>query len=466
MFYNRQEEFELLDRLYNSNKFELLIMYGRRRVGKTTLLSQYCKDKNNIFFIGEEVNEKLLLDKFSKEIASSLGYENIPMKFDGWEEAFTFLVEESINERLMIIIDEFPYIANANKNILSLFQKIIDQQLINSNIFLILCGSSVSFMQEKVLAHKSPLFGRRTSELKVEPFNYYETSKFFKNYNEEDKILIYSILGGMPQYLIQVDPELGIKDNLNKNIFQSGQYLLEEPINLMKQEFRSPYIYNSIISAIAHGYNKINEISTKTGEPSSKVTNYLKSLILLGLVKKVKPITDKKSRKTIYEISDNYLNFYYKFVVDNKTLIEKGMGDYVVEEKVYPNLNEYVGLIFEDICRDYLWEMNKSRSLEFIFDKIGKWWGPNPHKKIQEEIDILALNKNNALFGECKFRNEKTGKKVFDKLYGRSLLINKENRYYYIFSKSGFTKALKAIESNRNDLKLISIEDIFKIDTN
>jgi|LGOV01.1.fsa_nt_gb AAA+ ATPase superfamily predicted ATPase len=462
MFIGRKNELKILEDLYQSNNFELMVMYGRRRVGKTTLISKFSENKKYIFFVAEEINEKLLLEKFSKVIAEYMNLSNLPLNFQSWESALEYLGELAQTERILLVLDEFPYMVNSKNGLLSTLQNLIDHKLRNSKLFIILCGSSISFMENEVLSHKSPIFGRRTAQMKVIAFDYYESSLFFKDYSNELKIITYSILGGIPHYLLKFDNQNELKINLEKNIFSRSSYLLDEPINLLKQELRNPTLYNSIIIAIANGETKLSKIATKVGETNSKVANYIKSLLELNIISKITPITEKSnSKKSIYQINDNFFKFYFKFVVDNMSLIEQGMGEYVVKEKVLTNINEFVGHIFEEICIQYLLRKNQNYELPFIIEKMGKWWGNNPIKKQQEEIDIVGIGNNQILFGECKFRNEKCSVSVFNKLIERSHLIKAEYRIYYIFSKSGFTDKLKQIAQKRDDLNLITLDELF-----
>lgn len=462
MFIGRSTEMNILDELYNSDKFEMLVMYGRRRIGKTTLLSKFSKNKKSVFFVAEEINDKLLLEKFSKEIAQSMNLANLPLNFESWESAFEYLGKLAMIERIIIILDEFPYMVNSNKGLLSKLQNLIDHKLKNTKLFIILCGSSISFMEDEILAHKSPLFGRRTAQMKIKPFDYYESSLFFNNYSNEMKIIVYSILGGIPHYLLKFNDKIDLIKNLEINIFSKSSYLLDEPINLLKQELRNPSFYNSIIIAIASGETKLSKIALKVGESNSKTAKYIKSLLELHIVSKIIPITEKpNSRKAIYKINDNYFKFYFKYIVENMSLVEQEMGTYVVKSKVLPNINEYVGHVFEDVCNQYLIRMNKKYKLPFVVEKFGKWWGNNQIKKQQEEIDIVGFGDDFAIFGECKFRNEVCNIGVFNKLLERSHLINVEKRFYYIFSKSGFTKKMIETEKERNDLTLIALDDLF-----
>lgn len=452
MFIGRKFELENFKKLYIKNEFQFVVMYGRRRVGKTTLISEFCKDKPTIFYVAEEYNDKMALQSFSDKILDYFDMKDFITTFETWEKAFMFLAKQSKDKQFVVVIDEFPYIANANKSIPSMLQNIIDHHLKDTKLFFIICGSSMSFFEKEVLSYKSPLYGRRTAQFKIEPFDFYDSSLFFPTYTIEERVKTYGILGGIPQYLLKFNNKLNIEENIKEVILNKTAYLYEEPKNLLKQELREPAVYNSIIEAVSKGSTKLNEIATKTGEPTEKCAKYIKTLLELKILSKETPIGEKEStRKSIYKIQDNLFKFWYKFVFDNVTLIEQEMIDYVFNKKIESELNAYLGFIFEDICIQFISKKNKALELPFVFETIGRWWGNNPSKKRQEEIDILAVNKTDAIFGECKWKNEVIDMEVVNSLIEKSNLLNYDNKFYILFSKSGFSSAvIKYAKDNKN----------------
>ncbi|SHH90955.1 ATP-binding protein [Clostridium grantii] len=454
MFIARNIEIDRLNKLYIENKFQFIVMYGRRRVGKTRLLIEFCKGKEYIFFAAEEYNDKMGLERFSRAILEYFDLAKFMPSFENWEKAFKFLASKSTEKQIVLVIDEFPYLVTSNKSLTSILQNLIDHTLKDSKLYIVICGSSMSFMEKEVLSYKSPLYGRRTAQLKIEPFDFFDSIKFFPNREFDEKVKAYGVLGGIPQYLLKFEESKSIEENIKEHLLEKISYLHEEPLNLLKQELREPAIYNSIIEAIALGYSKSNEISTKIGEDSSKSANYLKSLIELQLVKKQVPVGEKdNSRKTIYKLKDNLFKFWYRFIFSNISLIDQEMIEYTYDKKIEPYFSDYLGGIFEDICIDYLIRKNKKFQLPFVFEKIGGWWGNNPIKKQQEEIDILAIGEDNALIGECKWKNEKLGMKVVNDLIEKASILPYTNKYYIFFSKSGFTcEVEKFAHDNENIL--------------
>jgi AAA+ ATPase superfamily predicted ATPase len=331
----------------------------------------------------------------------------------------------------------------------------------DGKLFLILCGSSMSFMENQVLAYKSPLYGRRTAQFKIAPFNFFESLPFFEAFGKEDKAVLYGVTGGIPEYLNKIDQSKSVEDNIIELFLTASGHLYEEPSNLLKQELREPATYNGIIEAIASGATRLNEIATKCGIESNKCAKYLKSLMSLGIVKKEIPVTETSSKKSIYLLDDMMFRFWYRFVFPNMSGIVSGLGRVICDYDVKKHLSSYMGLIFEEICRQYLIEEAGKNSLPFITWKIGKWWGGNPKEKRQEEIDIMACNKDSALFCECKWTNAPVDIDVLYDLEAQGGLFPHANKWFWLFAKTGFTDRLTSAAEKRRNVRLIRFEDMF-----
>ena len=440
MFIGRERELEALNKLYKSNKFEFAVIYGRRRVGKTALINEFIGDKKAIYFMGVESNAKQNLENFSKSIMEFASKIETESSFLSFQAALEYVFKLAENERIILAIDEYPYVARSSKSLASTLQLLIDKYKDNSKLMLILCGSSMSYMEDHVLAYKAPLYGRRTAQIKLLPFDFEETCRYFKNLSDEDKALIYGVAGGTPQYLLQMDDKLSVEDNIKNTYLNPISFLYEEPTNLLKQEVREPAIYTAIITAIATGSSRMSEISSKVGEDTNVCTNYIKNLMNLGIVQKETPYGEKASRKSVYSIEDNMFRFWYRFVLDNNSIIARGAAD-LVYKRIEPQLSDYMGKVFEEICKQYLWKQLLSGNCPVEFNSLGRWWGNDPKEKSQTEIDIIGeQDKNTALFAECKWTNEKVDLGVLETLVKRSNLFPYKTKHYYLFSKSGFTK--------------------------
>lgn len=459
MFIGRENELKTLNKLYHSNKFEFAVIYGRRRVGKTALISEFVKDKDCIFFTGIETNEKQNLDNFSKCIMEYNTGIAADSSFSSFQSAFEYVFELAKTKKIVLVIDEYPYVARASKSLASTLQFLIDKNKDTSNLFLILCGSSMSYMEDHVLAYKAPLYGRRTAQFKIKPFGFFEAGRYFKNLSNEDKALAYGVVGGTPQYLMQLDARLSIEDNIKNTHLNPTSSIFEEPNNLLKQEVREPAIYNAVITAVAAGSSKMNEISGKIGENTSVCAAYIKNLIALDIVKKETPYGEKAGRKTIYSIEDNMFRFWYRFVPENISVISRGASD-LAYSRIAPLLSSYMGSVFEDICKQYLWKLLLEGKCAVNFSDIGRWWGANPKTKSQEEIDIMGTDKDTALFAECKWTNEKVDTGVLEMLVNRGNLFSYMKKHFYIFAKTGFTRGCTDRAAEMGNVELVSYDEM------
>ena len=459
MFIGREQELSTLDKLYKTDKFEFAVIYGRRRVGKTALISKFAEKKKTIFFTGVETNAKQNLENFSRSIMEFNTKMATDFSFNSFQAALEYVFELAQTQRIILVLDEYPYVARASKSLASTLQLLIDKHKDNSKLFLILCGSSMSYMEDHVLAYKAPLYGRRTAQLKIRPFDFFESCRYFKRFSIFDKALAYGMVGGTPQYLSQIDDRLSIEDNIKNTYLNPASSFFEEPTNLLKQEVREPAIYNAVITAIASGCSKMNEISGKVGENTSICTSYIKNLITLGVVKKESPYGEKSTRKTIYSIEDNMFRFWYRFVPENTSIIARGAAD-LAYKRIAPELPSYMGSVFEEICKQYLWKLLLADKCAVSFNDLGRWWGTNPQTKSQEEIDIVGADKNSILLGECKWTNEKVDLSILEKLVERGNLFHQPRKQYYLFAKTGFTKGCMDKAKEIGNVTLVEYEEM------
>ncbi len=459
MFIGRKTELKQLNEQYNSSRFEFAVIYGRRRIGKTSLIQEFIKDKKALFFTGLETTQKQNLINLSQVILQS-SLDDIT--FNSFQAALENVFEKAKKERIIFVIDEYPYLANTYPAISSILQLLIDKNKEDSKLFLILCGSSLSFMEEQVLGYQSPLYGRRTSQYKIKPFSFFETCDYFNSFSYEEKAFIYGLTSGIPLYISLFRENKSLKQNIIDIFLSSNGYLFEEPTNLIKQECRDPSTYNSIIQAIATGATKLSEISNQVGIETGLCTTYIKKLISLGIIIKDYPIYKPSKKQTIYLLEDHMFQFWYKFILPNISLINIGMGEKVYE-KIEPHFYEFMGYIFEDICKQYLWLLNIREELPLFFLKLGRWWGNDPRIKAEAEIDILAYNdENQILLGECKWRNEEIDKKVLEKAIFRSELFSFPNKFIYLFSKTGYTSYCLEYAKTNPSIHLVTFQDIIK----
>jgi AAA+ ATPase superfamily predicted ATPase len=464
MFVGRSKELKKLQKLYESDSFEFAVFYGRRRVGKTTLINEFIKDKKAVYYMSVEGTRKENLAGFSKALLSDC--HGATPQFPDFESLLGYIDQLAVTgERMIIAIDEFPYLAASYPAISSMLQSHIDLHWKNSRLFLILCGSSMSFMEEQVLGYKSPLYGRRTAQFKLHPFTFFEARKMLPGFSPEEQAVLYGVTGGIPEYLSRISQTRTMDENILELFFDESGRLFEEPVNLLKQELREPASYHSIISAIAGGASRINEIATKTGMETSGCSNQIASLTALGIIRRETPVTEGvSSRKTIYRLEDSMFLFWYRFVRPNMSGIIQNAGETIYEHVVKPNMSDYMGRVFEDMCQQYLYHPQIYATLPFLPGNIGRWWGTDPVKKRQEEIDLMAIQDNQALLGECKWRNAPVNRDILEQLLDRGRLFHHDKISYFLFSKTGFTEDVLDYKEADPSLYLVSFKDICNLE--
>lgn len=480
MFIGRETELRFLKDKYEEKKGQLIVLYGRRRVGKTETLREFCKDKPHIFFSCTQSTDGVQLARFSKQLLR----EDIPAKqyiakFADWEKAFHSILDLPYGEKKkLIVIDEFPYMCKGNKSIPSILQNLWDAELKDSNVMIILCGSAMSFIEKELLAEKNPLYGRATGIYKMNRMGFYDAARFFPNYSARERVLAYAVLGGIPHYLNQFNPELSVAENIKCNILKKGSVLYSEVDFLLHQELRETMIYNSIIEAVALGNTKLNDISQKSlVEDTAKTSVYLKNLMELGIIEREFSVdigTKEKANtnRGIYRLKDNFFRFWYSFGFANLSQLEDGDVEGVYRYLVEPALHEFASLTFEDVCKEFVRELQKKNALPFRYVKMGRWMGKttvrdkNDESRLrtaETEIDLLGISRGakEYLVGECKFKRSPFAySEYLDTVAKLTPLKDKAKFYYALFSESGFDEKIATEAQDSENLRLYELETI------
>jgi len=457
-FIGRRSELQALENAYGQDG-GFVVIYGRRRVGKTTLISEFIRKKNAFYFLATEELEHENMKNFVREFARYSGQSYLAdASFDGWNSVFAAFVKYRPEEKKVLVIDEFTYLINGNPAFASIFQKIWDTILKDSGVMVVLCGSLTGMMNRHVLSYSSPLYGRRTAQIRLAPLGFVEVAEYFKGKSFEDAVLFYSVTGGVPKYMELFHNDLTLMENIESVILSRHGFLYEEPSFLLEKEVSEVTSYFSIIKTIAAGEHKIGAIGGSLGLPATRLTPYLKTLIDLDIIEKRVPATEfnpEKSRKGLYFIKDNFIKFWFTFVAPNRSELEIGNKSGVIK-KIKANLiDNHASFVFEDISRQMLNSLHGSRRPDHSYDRIGAYWNGDC------EIDICAVSRADkaALLGECKFVKKPVEAGVYYELVKKAESINEIKGFemtYAFFSKSGFADDMRDLTKKNRNIILVN----------
>ncbi len=453
-FINRAKELKAMEEKWETKNAQLFIIYGKRRVGKTQLVKQFLKDKPAIYFLADKRNQIDQLKELGRVVGNYFEDKSLLKNgFQDWLEFFEYISTKT-DQPLAIAIDEYPYLVETDGAVSSIFQKGWDQYLKDSKVFLILLGSSIAMMESETLIHKSPLFGRRTGQLLIEPMTFANSWKFFPTKDFQQFLSIYAITDGMPAYLLQIDTEKTIKDNIEEKIFSQTEFLYNEVEFMLKEELREPKNYLAILKAISFGKQKFGEIVNDTGLEKNIITKYLNTLERLRLIEKEIPVTEKKpekSRKGLYKIADNFFRFWFQYVFPFKSDLAISRYDYVFDQ-FDKSFNSLEALVYERVCQEIIFDFEKQL---FPLERVGRWWAP------ENEIDLVGISEreNKIVFGECKWSARPVGTNVLFDLQTKAKVVQwgkgKREEYFILFSKSGFTTDLLKLAKKQKNLVLV-----------
>ena len=451
-FVNRKRELKALRDPLRSRNAELIILYGRRRVGKTELLKHLIEDlDNSVYFVGRHESPHHLLERLSMVVSERMNDDHLHrFPFRSLDEALDYITR---NE-LVLVLDEFPYMVTTEPSLPSVLQDYWDNRMKSTGTKLILCGSSIAMMEKHLMVYSTPLYGRRTKQMRLESLQFKDLYTFFPDIEIAELIRIYGVLGGTPAYLLEYEDD--IFSTIEKRILIREEYLYRDVEFVLKEELREPRYYFSILCSIAAGNTKLGGIMDDSGLTRDITSKYLGVLTDLGIIQRSIPITEGLgSRKGLYKIRDNYFRFWFRFIYPNIDQIEMGNTDFVIE-KIKEHFTQYIGYVFEDIVLEVLRYRSGKWMLPFEPTRIGRWWDKT------EEIDILALEERTGdmLYGEVKYSKKKVGPEIIDELKRKSEKVRvkaKRNESFMIISRSGFTK--KLMDMKEKDILLFDLKD-------
>ena len=457
-FIDREHEMNTLQSEYLREGSSLVVLYGRRRVGKTTLISEFIKNKPALFFLASEESETQNIAAFKDKAADFINNDLLRgASVSKWDVIFKAIMDTHFDAKPIIAIDEFQYLGKSNPSFPSVFQRIWEEILKDKSVMVILCGSLISMMESQTLAYNSPLYGRRTAQIRLKQISFKDYKKFFPNKTENKLIEMYAVTGGVPKYIELFSASDDIYTAIEKNILTASSYLYDEPHFLLQQEVQDIGSYFSLIKAIAAGNSKLSAIASVLELKATGITKYLKTLIDLDILEREVPITEEnpeKSKKGLYKITDNYIRFWFAFIYPNMSFIESGNKKIVMDKIKKGFVSRHAAFVYEDICREKMWELNAEGTWPFYFSKIGKYWNN------KSEIDIAAIDEegDNLILGECKYWSEPVGINILTALEKKASEVawHKGSRrtWYVLFGANGFTPQLQDLAKVRSDVLL------------
>jgi AAA+ ATPase superfamily predicted ATPase len=446
VFWDRERELGFLEKEYRKPGGSLMVVYGRRRVGKTTLLKEFMADKPALYFLADQQLETEQRRRFQETLASFLADPLIlGVEFKNWDTLFAYLEQHASFERkVVLVLDEFQYLARANPAFPSILQRLWDERWRERNVFLLLCGSLVGMMYNTTLSYQSPLYGRRTGQIRLRPLSFVDYGGVFPQRSFNQQVELYSVTGGVPKYIEAFAGEHDLLTLLTEQVLDRHGPLYDEPHFVLSEEISEGATYFSILRAIAHGERKVGKIAGLLEVQTNRLSRYLRTLIDLDLLEHRVPITEtqpEKSKRGLYFLADQFFRFWFHYVFPNRSYLEVGNVDYV-RRKIEDSFDQYVSLAFEECCRQHLWHLMEQGKLPFTLQRIGAWWSKDA------EIDVVGLNEETGdiVFGECKWSRQPVAMATLAALRDKARCVDwrsdQRQEHFVLFSRRGFDQEL------------------------
>jgi uncharacterized protein len=465
MFFNRQRELRFLNTQCSGDSAALVVLYGRRRTGKTSLLRHFARDRRTVFYVADTASRSDQLAAFSRAVFQGVGEAALAeTRFPDWETALRFVASRAVDDPLLVVMDEFSYLCDSDRSLPSVIQRLWDAELRHSHLHIVLCGSYVSFMERDLLGSKNPLHGRRTGTWRLDPFEFAEARLFFPDQPIDEQLGLYGVFGGIPAYLERLNPRRTLGRNIIEAILTRGAPLYDEPRFLLMQELRDPHTYFSICKAVAMGRTTPNEIAQGAGLSDRGVASrYLQTLRDLHVLERRVPTTERnpeRTRRGRYYLQDPYLRFWFRFVLPNLSALESGTPDQVHHSRIAPWLDQHLARSFEEVCLQHLRTLATQGALPATYDRIGGWW------RGREEVDLIAVSDDGALLmGECKWSRKPVGVDVLEGLEAKIPKVAADMKRaprsvrLALFSRAGFTQAAR-LRADAEGVLLFGLTDL------
>ena len=454
-FIGRQYELAMLEKFWNSDDFEFIVIYGRRRIGKSSLIDVFREGKMGVYFEavegGTEVSQLHLM---SRAVSEGL-YNSDNLTYPDFISLFDDIAKKATSERIYLAIDEISYLCESCPEMVGLLQHYVDVVFRNTKLMLILSGSSRRFIEENILGSQSPLYGRRTGQIKLFPFSATEASDMFPRWSIDSLASAYAITGGVPYYLSFLAKHASVTEAIHDEFFLPGSSLFTEAELFMKGIYRKSSTYDSILFQLANGNNEVSKISGKTGLSEANVSIALSSLASQGIAAKREKVAGYGIGKG-WEIIDGYFAFYYRYVYPYRSFIERGRGEAAFENAM-KEVKGFTAKRIESVFREYVLSHST-----LLISSIGSIDFLNPTMKRNEEVDLFGQSNEGWIIGECKWQNHPVRRDVFNLLEMRKmLLVGEERVHYFLLSKSGFDDDMLSLSRNRGDIHLITGNELF-----
>lgn len=461
MLTGRNAKLDALEKLYARQNFQLVVLYGAGKTGKTALCSAFAKDKPAIYFSAARLNGHMNLEAFSRLVYDYAGEEYLT-PFGNWLDAFRYISKLAEKGRLLLIMDNFHHLVGEDKNLLFAMQRAVDSQWKMSNLYVILSTGRVAFAESELMGEASPLAGRRTSQIKLDGLDFMDAAKLLEGFSSEDKLRIYCTVGGTPEFLLRMDREKSFEENIKAQFFCTGGPLFSRVPEIFLGELREPAVYNSILASLARGKVRLGDISTETAEDSTKVNKYMQTLLRMQVVTRDTPFGENADscRKGVYSITDNSLAFWFRFVLPNIRAIEEGK-DIFPEGELTGIIDEYIaGKPFENVCYQYLCRKNRLGDLPFLGSQTGKWWSSSKTAN-ESELVVASLRTRQILFASYLWNGEYEPEETLKALEKKKQRFPEYwERFNCLFSRAPFRRELR--NSASEALMLVDLDKLFE----
>jgi AAA+ ATPase superfamily predicted ATPase len=473
-FVDRQQELGSLDDFYNSSTAGLFILYGRRRVGKTHLLSHWLESRHvedALYWTATTHGAPYQLRDFSQQLLRFDPRFQIPptpdFSFRDWEAALEHLagLSEAATAPLVVIVDEFTYLTRHEPALVSVFQKMWDLRLSRlPHLRLVLTGSMVGMMERDVLSYQAPLYGRASHLLKLQPLRYGVLAELFPDHTPAERVAIYAISGGVPAYLELFTRTRRVSEALREHCLTPGSVMLVDPHLILHDQLQDPHTYESVLWAIASGFHIWTEIARMAGIPEGSLGHYIQTLQALGLVERRDPVlAPLLGRQGRYHVRDPFMRFYYRFIVPHITSIERGLLTPAVRT-INDDLRAFIGAYtFEDLCREWVWVEADRGNLGFIPEMVGAYWGRSRGKGVQLDVVAASRREKRLFIAEAKWRTGSVSRRILSDLVTRSQRMPQVKEgwsvQYGLFAREAFTPATEE-EARRMGARLVDLEEL------